>query len=1493
MRKYSLLAVALAVMLVGVSVVVAEDAPGRVLAKIKLSDDGRIPAWAANQDGTVDVNIFFSGSQGKAVAEKYGEVLEEGWVNDYIVRVPAGLLEELAGEDSVAAVMPANIPKKQCNDEVRSVMGVDPANSPPFNLNGTGVTVSEWDGGWIESTHWDFAGRLTIGDAGCSDTYCSNDDHATHVGGTMAGDGNRSQTYGGSGLQWRGNAPNATIVSWEWPDNSAEMINETNVSVALYNSVLSTNSWSYDTTLVPCSWVGDYDQYTALYDNFTRGVLIDGPITILFAAGNERNDGICSSNDPWNTTVGPGATAKNTITVGAVDKSKGMTVFSSWGPTDDGRLKPDVVGVGQSVYSTSTGNDYTSKSGTSMATPAVAGAVALLVEEWRNNHTGDPLPSTVKALLIQGAEDLNNTGPDFTTGYGLVNATETITSLRADVAQSRRVLEGTVTNGGYDEYNVTVSGEAELKVTLVWSDYPGPTGAAKELVNDLDLLVYNSTGQRFYPWTLDPANPGTPAVNTSGDSRNPVEQVQVFSPNSGGWTIRVNGTYVPEGMQGYSIVTNIPLDADPPAITLVYPTPDNNSATGLDWVYINASLSENASACLLEWYNSSGSQNVSMTINNAEENTTCYKNMTELADYQYAWLMYANDSAGYMNQTGVRFVTVDTSGPYFSGYSRQPDPPNEDQDVQLNVTASDMLSAVHTVLLEWNGTDNYTAWNVSSGYFMTIGAGNYSAHENVTYRWIANDTLGNSNSSQVFWFVVENQAPAIENLTLNSTDPNNYTNGTLQVFWDFLDQDAGDAEQGSQVKWYNCSSEVAELENATQVGSGNTTRGETWNVSARVWDGYNWSSWYSSPGLYINNSPPTNPVLAGPDNQSNYSSSNVTFEYNSTDLDNDTLTYYLFSGGSVVNVTQENSTEVNFPDGTHSWYIIAGDGQANSSASETRVFTVDTIPPGVSPSVVTGKVLYGENITVSAAVTNEDHRDQVWFNISNSSWSDLGAMALYSFPIYRGNYSQNISEGWYNITVFANDTFTNENSSYAGAAEVAPARNLTVSVRDRDGNLTTVNNITVVDREIVQNDNQSSFTVPRGSWDIEVETGTSLVRFKFLQVNVTENATSNFTFDYNISITPPAGIGVNRSVGGVALETGFNFSSAKFWMEFNGSEVNWSRSLSCWQCGNWNMTGRACLGSWANMTSSCSIDNVSNLTEFQGITSLSGFMLAEENYCGDGIKDPGEDCDGGDLGGQSCTGLGYVSGSLGCTAGCALDASGCSSGDGEEPSGGGGGPSTATTGAAGINITDYPDTVEAVRGGSRDFTLDVENTGGKNLTGVKLNFTSDCAGCIFSVDPENTTVEVNRTKRFLANVYVPGSQETGSYTLWINASSSEGAKSGVESGLTVMMCSPGGERCTGDVLETCSTDGLEWAGQACEWGCEAGACRSEPVGPGEGPGDGPVETPWEWPGIDPVWIAVAAVIAAGCAGGLYYFFRVRKKGVKKSNYPQLRQEPVL
>ncbi len=515
----------------------------------------------------VAVNVLFhrdidaTGKGAEAIRAAGGQIVTQlRSVNAVVAHLPENRVAELAKQDAVLYVEPPIPALTELNAENRAITEVDTVNAAPYNLDGTGVNAFIYDAGSMLSSHADHSSRLTVIDSdGVSD-------HATHVGGTVGGDGTNNFNH-------RGMAPNVTLLSagFEFDGSGTFLYTnpgdiEDDYSNAINNFGADISNNSIGSNVEPngfnCAWQGDYGLTSSVIDGVVRGNLTGSPMRIVWAAGNERTGSRCDVEGFGDyMSVPPPSGAKNHISVGALNANDdSMTGFSSWGPTDDGRLIPSVSAPGcqsggdSGVTSTSSSGSYNVKCGTSMASPTVTGIGALVIQDYRANFPELPIfrNSYLKALLAHTAEDLGNPGPDYSFGYGSVRAPRAI-----DQQRTGNFTEDTVSQGQvFGAVAVVGASDPELKITLAWDDTPGTPLAATALVNDLDLVVTSPSGVRHYPWTLDPANPSANAVQIVEDRLNNIEQVFVDSPEPGGWTIEVVGFNVPEGPQPFSLVVS-------------------------------------------------------------------------------------------------------------------------------------------------------------------------------------------------------------------------------------------------------------------------------------------------------------------------------------------------------------------------------------------------------------------------------------------------------------------------------------------------------------------------------------------------------------------------------------------------------------------------------------------------------------------------------------------------------------------------------------------------------------------------------------------------------------------------------------------------------------------------------------------------------------------------------------------------------------------------
>ncbi len=523
---------------------------------------------AAEQDNpTVAAYVMFHGDvqlEGEAdlLAARHGARVRDylETINALVIELPYDQVRTLAACDEVQWLEPPLPRFDELNNSNRELTEVETVWDPPYGLDGSGVKVLVYDGAYAYANHADFQGRLTVRD------NSGLGDHATHVSGTIGGAGISNPLY-------KGMAPGVTIESYgfEWDssgvflyDNPGDLEADYNQAINTYDCVISNNSIGTNTSSYwDCEITGDYGITSNLIDSIVRGGLGE-PFRVVWANGNERQTDRCYGSDGMPGeyySTAPPACAKNHITVGALNSNDdSVTSFTSWGPTDDGRIKPDISTAGcQSnddggVTSCSSSGGYSNKCGTSMASPTACGLSALIMQDFRQQFPGEPdfRNSTLKVLLANSAYDNGNPGPDMQYGFGSLRAPAAI-----DLVRSGNFFEATLDQDQSYAFLVLVDPDTpQLRVTMAWDDVPAQPNVLNALINDLDIRITDPGGSVHYPWTLDPANPGNPAVRTQEDHLNNIEEVAIDNPVAGAYRVEVFGYSVPQGPQPFSVAAS-------------------------------------------------------------------------------------------------------------------------------------------------------------------------------------------------------------------------------------------------------------------------------------------------------------------------------------------------------------------------------------------------------------------------------------------------------------------------------------------------------------------------------------------------------------------------------------------------------------------------------------------------------------------------------------------------------------------------------------------------------------------------------------------------------------------------------------------------------------------------------------------------------------------------------------------------------------------------
>ncbi|CAG1004116.1 Serine protease AprX [Methanosarcinales archaeon] len=682
-------------------------------------------------------------------------------------------------------------------------------------LTGAGQIVAVADTGLdtgVNDTtmHDDIEGRIValidLSGNGAADTFSG---HGTHVAGSVLGNGARS------GGQFKGMAPGAQLVF-----QAVESTRDSLSGIPSDLNILFQQAYDQGARIHSNSW--GYINYNGVYnfdskdtDNF---VWNHQDMLILFAAGNEGVDG--NSNGVIDQdSIAPPATAKNSLSIGSSENNRtllnyiystfledgaiyfpsepinsdkladnidGLAAFSGRGPTDDGRIKPDVVAPGTFVLSLRSSaavnglwGDYNAyyrySGGTSMSTPIVAGIAALARQYYVQNESITPSAALLKATIINGAHNMTpgqygtgatqeiQTRPDYAQGWGRVDIENSLFPASPRAMRYYDNSTGLSTSQYWNvSYNVNNSSEP-LRVTLVWSDYPGVPYAGITLVNNLDLTVTGPNGTYY--------------GNGAPDNRNNVEQVELISPSSGSYTIRVNGTNIPQGPQPFAVVISGALDFLPPSASNEFPT--NNSYTNNNTTNAAVNITDSVSGVNLSStdmmingsyvsfsntpiFNGYRIQNVTtVPYSDGRVNVSINATNNDSKSLIYSWSFIVDTIAPQVTINPVSYQRANAA--------------KTGSIIQLNVSANDPVvnstssglknASANVSLINNTGiialTNNSGFWTGNVTLDRSVDDGNYSL--NVLF----SDNAGNINSSEYINVTIDNTPPSVTDVSVS------------------------------------------------------------------------------------------------------------------------------------------------------------------------------------------------------------------------------------------------------------------------------------------------------------------------------------------------------------------------------------------------------------------------------------------------------------------------------------------------------------------------------------------------------------------------------------------------------------------------------------------------------------------------------------------------------------------------------------------------------
>lgn len=789
--------------------------------------------------------------------------------------------------------------------------------------------------------------------------------HGTHVAGSVAGDNTPYGVYGG----FDGQAFKAKI---EMQDIDNDSSNDLYPPADLTN--LFQPAYENGARIHNNSWGGGYGYgyttYSQTIDNF---MWQHKNFQAIFAMGNDGPD---------NQSLSTNAEAKNAISVGATwnrASAENIPGFSSRGPAEDNRIKPTIMAPGIRVYSSYNGDndDYVGLGGTSMASPTVAGGLALIRQYFDNGwyplgipsprNSFEPSSALLRATLLAGATEIEGENshlydnyPNPSQGWGLMNLDNSLFFENDDrnmiVVENRAGLK---TGENWTHQVDIIDNSISAKFILAWTDYPGDSTALNQLVNNLNLKITDPSGDNYWGNNFENSVPSFSTTGGAPDNKN-VGEIVLFRPDNnhyeeGTYTVKVSGANIPMGespnnTQPFAFVATGGI-FEPPTLL----DPPNNS-----------NLSDNIPH--FKWSNVCGADNYQLqysTDNTFNTDLVSHENIRDdnyliaaensLKDGHYYWRVRAGDEEGNLSSWSDDYsITIDTVQPLAPSLSSPSD---------------GTLDNVNSQTLEWSessdstsGVDNYRVYvdgsevdevdNTENTYTHYFSEGSHAWHVGAV------DYAGNENESGSWSITVDNTAPPKP--TLQSPDNNSTVNNCIPTFgWENISDPSGITYR---LVIDNKSSFSSPLYDKSGI-SDNTHASENslpqdnlyWKVRARDGAGNSgeWADWYK---VEVS---PIGPTLKSPENNSSENDRTPLFEWIPDLTNDDQITIRIDDDSSLSSPLYENNLGTGDPEnhslpddnalteGVYYWEVE----EATDGASTIWSFRIDrTQPP--SPGLI-------------------------------------------------------------------------------------------------------------------------------------------------------------------------------------------------------------------------------------------------------------------------------------------------------------------------------------------------------------------------------------------------------------------------------------------------------------------------------------------------------------------------------------------------------------